>query len=195
MSGDISVADITGELQLEAMSGDITVERGARVLTARAMSGDVTLVDVKSDGALDAGSMSGDVALRQVRARRINASVVSGTVSLTDVECERLEGQTTSGEVVYEGQLSKGGRYHFQSHSGDVKVLVGGNIGFELDANSWGGSVRSELELKNVEQLPDNRRSRVGPRNRMLRGTFGDGSAVLDITTFSGSIVVGKRSQ
>jgi DUF4097 and DUF4098 domain-containing protein YvlB len=195
MSGNITIADITGELLLEAMSGDVKVERGARVLTARAMSGNVTLVDVKSDGALDAGSMSGDVSLRQVHARRINAAVVSGTVTLTDVECERLEGQATSGEVLYEGQLSKGGRYHFQSHSGDVKVLVNGNTGFELDANSWGGSVRSELDLKNVEQLPDSRRTQVGPRNRMLRGTFGDGSAVLDITTFSGSIVIGRRSR
>lgn len=194
MSGDITVSDITGELVLEAMSGDIKVDHGGRVLTARAMSGDVTLADVKSDGAIDAASMSGDVLLRQVKARRINAAVVSGTVTLADVECERLEGQATSGAVIYEGPLAKGGRYRFQSHSGDVKVMVAGNTGFELDANSWGGSVRSELELKNVEQTPDNiQRTRVGPRNRTLRGTFGDGSAVLDITTFSGTILVTRR--
>jgi DUF4097 and DUF4098 domain-containing protein YvlB len=197
MSGDITVSDITGELVLEAMSGNVKVERAARVLTARAMSGDVSLADVKSDGAIAASSMSGDVTLRQVKARRIDAAVVSGTVSLADVECERLEGQTTSGSVVYEGPLVKGGRYEFQSHSGDVKVMLSGNTGFQLDANSWGGNVRSDLELKNVEQgPPDNirqTRAGVGPRNRTLRGTFGDGSAVLEITTFSGTIVVSRR--
>ncbi len=195
MSGDITVSDITGEVVLEAMSGNVKVERGARVLTARAMSGDVSLVDVKSDAAIAASSMSGDVTLRQVKARRIDVAVVSGTVLLADVECERLEGQATSGAVVYEGPLVKGGRYEFQSHSGDVKVMLSGNTGFELDANSWGGNVRSELELKNVVQEPgdNSRRTRAGPRNRTLRGTFGDGSAVLDITTFSGTILVTRR--
>ncbi len=195
MSGDITISDITGELVLEAMSGNLKIERGARVSTVRTMSGDVSLVDVKSDGAIAVSSMSGDVILRQVRARRIDAAVVSGTVSLADVECERLEGQATSGGVIYEGPLVKGGRYEFQSHSGDIQVMLSGGTGFELDANSWGGTIKSDLELKNVVQEPgDNiRRTRVGPRNRTLRGTFGDGSAVLDITTFSGTIVVGKR--
>jgi DUF4097 and DUF4098 domain-containing protein YvlB len=82
MSGDIAVSDITGEQVLEAMSGSIRIERGARVLIAKTMSGDVSISDTKSDGALDAGSMSGDVTLRQVKARRINTAVISGTVSL-----------------------------------------------------------------------------------------------------------------
>jgi hypothetical protein len=30
-------------------------------------------------------------------------------------------------------------------------------------------------------------------RRTALTGTFGDGSAVLDLTTFSGSIIVSKR--
>jgi hypothetical protein len=30
-------------------------------------------------------------------------------------------------------------------------------------------------------------------RRRSIRGTYGDGSAIVQITTFSGSIVVGKR--
>jgi DUF4097 and DUF4098 domain-containing protein YvlB len=196
MSGDIAVSDITGDLMLEAMSGNIKIDRGARVLTARTMSGDVVLTDVKSDGAVDAGSMSGDVTLRQVKARRVNASVISGTVSLADVECERLEAQTTSGDVVYEGPLAKGARYHFQSHSGDVKLMLAGNIGFELDANSWGGNIRSDLALTNRDAgIPDPGAGRgPGRRVRTLKGTYGDGSAVLDLTTFSGTIVIGKRA-
>ena len=195
MSGDITVSDITGDLILEAMSGDVKIERAARVLTARTMSGDVVLTDVKSDGAVDAGSMSGDVSLKQVKARRLNTSVISGTVSLTDVECERLDAQTTSGDVIYEGPLAKGGRYHFQSHSGDVKLMIGGNTGFELDANSWGGNIQTELTLTNrVGDAPDPPGGRPGRRIRTLRGTYGDGSAVLDLTTFSGTIVVARRA-
>jgi DUF4097 and DUF4098 domain-containing protein YvlB len=136
------------------------------------------------------------VTLRQVKARRIKADVISGTVSLADVDCERLDAQTTSGDVLYEGQLAKGGRYTFQSHSGSVKVMLGGDIGFELDANSWGGNIRSDLTLSNRDAgFPEPGRGRgVGGRIRTLKGTYGDGSAVLDLTTFSGTITIGKRS-
>lgn len=195
MSGGISVSDITGELSLEAMSGHIKIERAARVLTAKTMSGSVHITDAKSDGMIDAGSMSGTVTLNKVKARRLNVGVVSGTITLVDTDCERIDAQTTSGHVIYEGPLARNGRYKFSTHSGSVKVAVDGNTGFEVDANSFNGSVRSDIALKNQEQTgPDNRRRGPGMlQSKTLRGTFGDGSAVLDLSTFSGSITIFKR--
>ena len=198
MSGGISVSDIAGELSLEAMSGHVTVERAARLLVAKTMSGHVTITDAKSDAMLTAGSMSGDVTLKQVTARELSAEVISGTITLIDVVCDRLGAQTTSGNVTFEGKLADRGRYKFGAHSGNVKIALTGDTGFELDANSWGGNVRSELALKNMEQgVADFRRARAGGgsggRTRMLKGTYGDGSAVLDVSTFSGTIVITKR--
>jgi DUF4097 and DUF4098 domain-containing protein YvlB len=89
MSGNIGVSDIAGELALEAMSGNITVDRAARLMAAKTMSGNVAITDAKSDAILTTGSMSGDVTLRQVNARQIDAVVVSGTVSLIDVRFGR----------------------------------------------------------------------------------------------------------
>jgi hypothetical protein len=56
-----------------------------------------------------------------------------------------------------------------------------------VEANSFSGSVRSDLAL--TLQSSGERR----PVRRTLRGVFGDGSAVLDITSFSGSVVITKR--
>jgi DUF4097 and DUF4098 domain-containing protein YvlB len=198
MSGGISVSDIGGELSLEAMSGHITVERAARLLTAKTISGNVTITDAKSDAMLTTGSMSGNVTLKQITAREISAEVISGTITLIDVGCDRLGAQTTSGNVTFEGTLADRGRYKFGAHSGDIKIALAGDTGFELDANSWGGHVRSELALKNIEQgVADFRRARAGSggggRIRTLKGTYGDGSAILDLSTFSGTIVVTRR--
>jgi DUF4097 and DUF4098 domain-containing protein YvlB len=196
MSGGISVSDIGGELSLEAMSGHITVERAARLVAAKTMSGDVTVTDAKSDVMLTTGSMSGDVTLKQVTAREISAEVISGTITLIDVGCDRLGAQTTSGNVTFEGKLADRGRYKFGAHSGNIKIALTGDTGFELDANSWGGNVKSELALKNTEQgVADSRRARGGSggRTRMLKGTYGDGSAVLDLSTFSGTILITRR--
>lgn len=199
MSGGISVSDIGGELSLEAMSGHITVERAARLVAAKTMSGHVTITDAKSDAMLTTGSMSGDVTLKQVTAREITAEVISGTITLTDVACDRLGAQTTSGNVNFEGKLADRGRYKFGAHSGNIKIALAGDTGFSLDANSWGGHVKSELTLKDTEQgVADFRRTRgsggnSGGRTRMLKGTYGDGSAVLDLSTFSGTILITRR--
>ena len=190
MSGGISVSDIAGELHLEAMSGSIKIERAARVLTAKTMSGSVSMTDARSDGLIDTGSMSGTVTLNKVRARRINVGVVSGHVSLIDTEAERIDAQTTSGHVTYEGALSRNGRYKFASHSGHVKMALAGETGFALDANSFSGHVRSDIPLK---QTDTNVARGSEGRTKTLRGTYGDGSAVVDLTTFSGTIVVTKR--
>lgn len=202
MSGGISVSDITGELSLEAMSGTVRIERAGRITTARTMSGDVVITGAKSDGVIDTGTMSGSVTLKQVRARRLAVGAVSGTITLVDVDCERLDAQTTSGPITYDGALAKNGRYRFGTHSGDVKVAVAGDTGFELDASSWSGGVQSELKLKDEQREAGGfRPGRPGParvsaggeRARSLRGVYGDGSAVLDINTFNGTVIITKR--
>jgi hypothetical protein len=60
-------------------------------------------------------------------------------------------------------------------------------VGFEIDASSFSGSVRADVELKLVTTGSGRRGQRA------IRGTYGDGSAVLDLQTFSGSIVVTRR--
>jgi hypothetical protein len=59
------------------------------------------------------------------------------------------------------------------------------DTGFELDASTFSGSIRSELPLT----LSGDIRPR-GARNAIMHATFGDGSAALTIRTFSGGIVI-----
>jgi hypothetical protein len=73
------------------------------------------------------------------------------------------------------------------SHSGEIRVAIAGGSGFELEASSFSGEVRSDLHITSRgTNTPERRR-------RTLTGTYGDGSAILDLTTFSGSIVITKR--
>jgi hypothetical protein len=85
------------------------------------------------------------------------------------------------------GPLTAGGRYDATSHSGSVRITLTGDTGFELDANSFSGSIRSDLPL--TGNVGGDR----GRRQRAVRGVYGNGSAVLHLTTFSGGIVIEKR--
>ena len=88
--------------------------------------------------------------------------------------------------------LSKGGRYEFTSHSGDVRIALSGTTGFELDADTFSGSVRSELPITLRTLGRDDRRGR-GTSNRAIRGSYGDASAVLEVRSHSGSVVITKK--
>ena len=189
ISGNIKVSEINGDLSLESISGAIDIVNAGRITAAKSISGNVTILDSKLEGPVDAGSVSGAVALRRVQARRLSLNSVSGNVIVENSTAERMEAQTMSGDVDFQSGLSGSGRYELKSHSGDVRVTLSGNTGFELEANSWSGSVQAQIpNFTNRSEPGDGRRAR-----RTLRGTFGDGSAILDITTFSGDVIVTRR--
>lgn len=186
ISGDISVQDIHGELSLETVSGDIGIANAGIVAQAKTASGDVEIIDTTFETALDAATISGDMILRNVKAERLDVGSVSGDVILENVQSGRIDAQSLSGGVRLSGPLVRGGRYDLGSHSGDVLVQISGNVGFEIDASSFSGSIRSDIDLKTTAE-PAGR-----GRRRSLEGTYGDGSAFLDITTFSGRIVISR---
>ena len=188
VSGSIRVTDIKGDLAATSVSGAVRLASVGRIGAAKSVSGDVEIVDTQVDGTVEAASVSGNVLLRKVNARRVDAGSVSGNVVLQDLQSDRVEAHSVSGGIEYSGSLAKKGRYELSSHSGDVRLVVGANAGFELEANSFSGSVRSDLPLTLGGRDGGDRGNR-----RALRGTYGDGSAVISVTTFSGSIVISKR--
>jgi DUF4097 and DUF4098 domain-containing protein YvlB len=197
VSGSVKVTGVHGSLRAETVSGEVIINDAPRLEAAKTVSGDVSLTGVTADGDLSAGSVSGSVRAKGLKARGLDLGSVSGDISVTDVTCERLGVKTVSGGVEYAGGIAKGGRYEINAHSGTVRLQLANPAGFELTANSFSGSVRSELPLTIGG---DSQRSDSGSRGRRdsmnshaMRATFGDGSATLVVRTFSGDIVITKR--
>jgi DUF4097 and DUF4098 domain-containing protein YvlB len=194
LSGDITVTDIKGELNLVTLSGDVSVTNASRVIAAKSTSGEVELVQVRSEIGLEATSVSGSVTLRDSSAPRARLGSVSGDIVVTNVQSARISAETMSGDVTFTSPLEKNGRYELSSHSGAIRVVPTGDTGFEVDADSFSGNIRSEIPLKDDRQgvAATTPRGRGG-RTRSLRGIFGDGSAILDISTFSGTVIIGRK--
>jgi len=182
ISGNVRITDIKGDVSATTISGDVKIT-GGHVGIAKTISGSVEVVDAQIDGPLESSSVSGDVTLRRVTARRVEAGSVSGDIRLEDVQSERVSAHTTSAGISLTGTLLKNGRYELKGFSGDVRLELSGNTGFELDASTFSGDIKSDF--------PITTHGRVGRRS--MSGTFGDGSAILDVSTFSGSIFIKKR--
>lgn len=191
ISGEVILTGISGETRADSVSGDVVVSRCPQLAHARTVSGDVRVSDVASDAALTLGSVSGSVIARDVKVRSLEAGVVSGDVDVSGVTAERIQAKTVSGMIEFGGRLARGGRYEFNAHSGDVRLALSGETGFELTADSFSGSIRSDFPLT-LRSAGDERQSRRGVV-RTIRGTFGDASAVITARSFSGSIVLTRR--
>ncbi|MCU1383888.1 MAG: hypothetical protein JWL71_2585 [Acidobacteria bacterium] len=198
ISGTVRVTGVHGSLRSETISGNVTITDAPRLEAAKTVSGDVSLTGITTDGDLTASSVSGNVRAKGLKARGIDLGIISGDISVSDVTCDRLGVKSVSGSVEYAGSISRGGRYEINAHSGTVRLMLTNPAGFELNANSFSGSIRSELPLTiggdSSRRDDDSRRGRRdGGNTHAMRATFGDGSATLVVRTFSGDIIISKR--
>jgi hypothetical protein len=188
VSGDVRIANVRGELRTETVSGSIVASRLGQVRSLKAVSGDIEVSDAEG-GDFTAGTVSGDVIARGLRVKTIDLESVSGDVRFTGVESERVDLRTINGDIQYSGPLARSGRYELQSHSGDIRLTPGGSTGFDVDANTFGGDISTDFQVRSTQVADTGRR---GPMNRTLRGAFGDASAILTLRSFSGDIVIAR---
>jgi hypothetical protein len=184
ISGDVIVKGMKGDLSIDVVSGDLQITQSTRLTNVKSISGTTTITDVDADGNLTFGGVSGDVTLQRVKARRLSVNLISGDIKASDVTAEGVELKSMSGTVNYSGPVAKSGRYELQAHSGDVYVAIQGNVGFDLRAETFSGSIRADASVN----LKETSRSR-----QALRGPVGDGSAVVVATTFSGDVIITRR--
>jgi hypothetical protein len=191
VSGDVSVHGIKGAVRAETVSGDVEATGLAREASLKTVSGDINVTSSTVDGDLGANSVSGDVVIQGFKARRVDASTVSGDVKLSSGACEQAQVHSVSGNVDLSGALAKGGRYELRSHSGDITFTVDGKTGFEVEASSFSGNIKTELPL-DVRSKKEN--EGYGPPSRSLRAIYLDGSAQVQVSSFSGTIVIAKKA-
>jgi len=191
LSGDIKVVKVRGDLQLDTTNGNIETMGTPRLVRLKSFSGNVVVTDAGAADVLSASTVSGDLMVKSLKARGVDMVTVSGDLTLSGAWCERAQLRTVNGDVTFSGGVVRGGRYEFNSHSGDISLYLAGNQGFELSATTFSGELHTELPLKMVTR-PDPGIPEGVPHSQDIRGTFGDGGALLLVKTFSGDVSLSK---
>ena len=193
VSGDVRVTNVKGELRAESVSGNMVTSGATRLSLVKTVSGDIEVTDAAADGEVTVSTVSGDLTARGLKARAVDLSSVSGDVLLTNVTSERAMVKTVSGGVEYSGPLTRNGRYEMTAHSGTIRLTVTDTSGFELEATTFNGDVRSDFPLTLRTGIDDQGGGRRNRLNRSIRGSFGDANAIVILKSFSGDIVITKR--
>jgi len=112
---------------------------------------------------------------------------VSGSIRLAGVQSKDVRTETVSGDVVYMGSIEPGGRYSFESHSGNVRLGIPRGAGAQFSVETFSGDISTDFA---VTVPPTTGRGRDG----RMDFTIGDGRARVTAQTFSGRIIINSGS-
>jgi hypothetical protein len=217
--GHVEIADVA-DAHVQSLSGDVDIRRASRSVEVSCLSGDISLED--SSGPVRLAAISGNVEARNVRTvaqgDSFEAKSTSGDVMLEGVAHAQVNGSTVSGGVIYTGALARGGIYDFRTISGDVtlelpsdssftvhakivmggdivtdfpiKTLTGTNTSTQADAQSWPTPPAPPDAKKPGKVKPPKDKE---PSQTRLDGTVGTGDAVVNLSSFNGSVRLNRR--
>jgi hypothetical protein len=198
VAGRVIVANVNGQLSVDASSADVEASGTRGGLTIDVGSGDVKVSDAAGDVNVDTGS--GDVTLNGVRGGDVGIDTGSGDVTGTTVEARSLKIDTGSGGVQLAGissadvNLDTGSgdiqldvdatlrSFHAETGSGDVKLRAPASLGAEVDFETSSGEIRSDFDVTVTRREEDH-----------LVGRIGDGRGRLSIDTGSGDVTLTRK--
>jgi len=175
----LEAARRAGDVHVVAMAGDVLGEALSRVRLLRSMSGDVALSRSTVAGEANLQSVSGNVTASGVKATSLTLGSVTGNVRVTGSSSDRASVSTISGNVEFDAIPRAAGRYEIKTHGGNIIVVAPGRGGFEFEAATVKGDVRSDIPTEPA-----------APGRHYVRGSVGDASAFFDLSSFAGNIRV-----
>ena len=175
-NGDVTVHDLQGEADVVVVQGDIAIDGSPEHVEASTTSGDIRVVGVREDAEL--ATVSGDVSVSGMKGK-LEVGAVSGNITVSSSALERSELAVVSGTIDVQADLGAGS-HEFAAHSGNISVRVGAKQGARFRVETFSGTIEDALLDPPVTA-----------RGRHLR-EIGDGSARVDVATFSGNVRLGR---
>jgi DUF4097 and DUF4098 domain-containing protein YvlB len=200
LTEDVAAADLTAnyditvpeqtDIQLRNDTGDVFVERISGDMTFDTVAAGVDLKEVA--GYLVIKTMSGSLTC-YLCAGRIEVNSISGDLKFLRPVSSNVRVQTYTGSIFFDGAFERGGTYVLKNYSGVIEVRFSEGDSFHLNASTVNGKVESQASLK----PPAHSAGVLRPRNSsgMLSGMQNLGLARVDLSSYSGTIKVLKRSE
>jgi len=170
-----------GEVTVFTTQGDIDVRGGNGYVELETVNGRVDLAN--ADGNVEVRSTNGRVTVTDVTGD-ITASSVNGRISLQGIESSDVRAETTSGGVSYDGTIVDGGRYSLRTHSGDVLVAMQEGVNATFGVSTFSGNLDTAFPITVTG---------TRARGRPFSFTLGDGTARVELQSFSGDIELIRR--
>jgi hypothetical protein len=213
LSGDVDVRRVSRSVEVSCLSGDVSVSDSTGPVRAISLSGDVEARNVRTVSAGDyfeAKSQSGDVTIEGIGHGHVTGSAISGQILYTGALARggSYDFRTISGDVTMELPANASFNLH-------AKVVVSGEIVTDFPvktiAVTSSGAGTSVAMPPSPPMTPPPGAEVMPPmppvqgkkppkvkihkehESARLDGTVGTGDAVVNLTSFSGSLHLRRR--
>lgn len=174
---ELQIHNDSGEVTVTKILGDTSVETVAAGVDAQDMGGYFVVQTV--GGSFECARCSG----------RIEVHSISGNLQLVDDHSSSIFAQTSTGDILLDGDFLPNGVYRLKNYSGAIDVKFSHRDSFDVSATSLYGKVDNQAKLT----PPPHFSTRPPKYARSLFGSFNQGRAKLELTSFNGTISIHKR--
>lgn len=194
----VDVAELVNGANIEVVNGDILLSSVSGLISLETVNGNIRSRDL--NGRISMATVNGNIEDSDSQAPRASFETVNGNIQ-SDVMAPRIEAETVNGRI----ELNPGAIDELETSSvnGDLVLTLSLNSGAELEVNSFGGdislalpvdtSARFEAEtnsgsIRNALTEDAAREEGRFRKNSVLNFTLNGGSALVEVTSFSGDI-------
>ena len=182
---DATISGTTAEVTVETVHGNARVTGGNGNVSLRSVEGVIT-VD-KASGRVQATTVNEGIRLTNVSGE-ITAETTNGDIFVDNAQTSNLEAYTVNGEVTFNGTIRDNGAYRLGTHNGDIRVGLGGATNATVFVRTFQGDFTADFPV----QLPEGQNPRSG--SKRFNFTLGSGSARIELQSFGGDIVLGRKT-
>jgi DUF4097 and DUF4098 domain-containing protein YvlB len=176
------------ELEIKNDSGSVSVTQVYADVSVDTVLAKVELTDVSGD--LTVRTVDGSFTCTRC-VGKIEFISTSGGARFVQPVSRSLHAQTFSGSLFYDGPFSRNGYYKLTTTSGPIELSLSEKDSVKLSAHSRQGSVQNQVNLKPESHIF--RMLGASKGSSSLIGTTGTGLARVELTSFSGKILIRKR--
>ena len=173
---DIDVQGVTGELDCETTQGDVMVSGGSGRIRLESIQGKVVLSNAR--GRIDVSSVNQGIYIKDVSGD-IVAESVNGAIVMEGVQSTNVDAASVNGIIVYDGTIRDGGNYMMASHNGAIWIVVPEATNAKFNVSTYNGRLDPSFAIS---------MNRITTNQRRFSFAVGNGSAQVDIESFSGGV-------
>jgi DUF4097 and DUF4098 domain-containing protein YvlB len=183
VSASISVAGITGEVDLESVSGNIDVANSPAALDVETVSGNIHIASAPPES--DVSSVSGLIEIRTAGGA-LDAENVSGKIIIHGGVIDGGDLQSVSGDITCHATPGPESDLDIETMDGTITLVIDGGLVASFDLSTFSGSIENQIGPK------PRRTSKYTPGKELYFNT-GTGGPSISLESFSGSIKLVTR--
>jgi len=158
-------------MKLQSVAGDVHLREVSGYVIVKTASG--SLVCTGCTGKLDFNSISGSATILQSSPTSLNL-------------------MTTTGNILYDGEFRRMGLYTMNSGRGLVEVRFSRGDSFDMKATTYRGTVDNQAP-EVLQPDTHTKHHSISTMAKSLWVTMGQGSARVEVSSYSGTIRIVKR--